>query len=186
MNTLELDSTQFVTIAEGREHWAAAAFDALEDVASTYNEVIAPGQLAQEVQRRAGLPTKAAHRTWLDGVLADVTRRCHAEGLPQLAALVVDKTSGQVTGAYDEVLRVSGEPAITDDLTREQHAARTRLACYQRSCASMPKNARATLSPTFVRIQERKRVAAHAAKAELSCPRCHLLLSPAGVCVGCL
>jgi hypothetical protein len=175
---------RLVGITEGRPVWAAAAFDALLEVAATYRGLIVYSDLAEQVQAGTGLRTRAYPRNWIGSVLADVVHRCHREGLPPLTALVVHKDDGQVGAGYDEVLRVSGYAPIDDQLARERHAAESRLLCYRTWAADVPAGAAAALSPQLEAKVRRRRPRAHERLAQL-CPSCFVEVPASGICDSC-
>lgn len=78
-----------VGVNEGSQAWAEAAVEVLTEVAGHYLGIITYAELAEEVQVRTRLRTRAPFRNWIGGVLATVVSRCHAQGLPPLTSLVV-------------------------------------------------------------------------------------------------
>lgn len=181
---MEEQSWRYVGIKEGRTAWARAAFDILVETASRYNGLIVYSDLAEQIQRRTGLWTRADQRNWIGGVLGDVVRRCHDEGLPPLTALVVHKHDGMVGVGYDEVLSTAGLKPIDDQLEREQHAAGARLECYRRWCSHLPSSAKPALSRQMqdaVSRRQRRREPA----ASRVCPTCHMEMPMSGICPEC-
>ncbi len=126
------------TAQEAREAWGAEAYSILIDVAQTYHAVITYKELAEEIQSRTGIRTKTLLHNWIGPVLGRVVREAHHRGDPPLTALVVHTDDGKVGSGYREVLAVSGEPPVEDELEREHHAAEARLACYRRFGATLP------------------------------------------------
>lgn len=146
---------RYVTPAAAHRYWAKHAYEILVETAGRYNAVITYADLAEEVQRRSGLWTKAQLRNWIGGLLRDLAKVSHLRGEPALTSLVVHKTDGQVGAGYDEVLRLSGVGPIDDDLERETHAAATRLECYRHWGADVPVDAQPTLSPRMRELRAR-------------------------------
>lgn len=126
---------------EGQPRWAEASFRILSETAATYGATITYTDLAEAAQRRSGLVTSSAPRSWLGQVLAIVARACHMKGLPPLTSLVVQRTDGTVGAAYDAVLAAAGVGAIEDVAERELHAATARLECYRHYCDDVPEDA---------------------------------------------
>lgn len=181
----EAIARQFVGINQGKPAWAKEALDVLRATASRYNGTITYSELADEIQQRTGLYTKAQARNWIGGVLGIVVKQCHEQGLPPLTSLVVHKHDGQVGVGYDEVLRVAGLSPIHDQLEREEHAAAARLACHQRFCSSVPADATPTLTPQMQSLASRRR-GRNPQPAARVCPRCHIQLPLAGgTCPNC-
>lgn len=173
-----------VGINEGRPRWAIAAFDILRRVAGDYNGLITYSELADEVQRRAGLSTPSPQRNWIGKVLADVAHRCHSEQLPALTALVVHKHDGQVGDGYAEVLRIAGIDQIDDRLEREEHAAISRLECYRHWCDDVPVDAKPRLSPILEQRVSRAAPRKETLRGDL-CSRCFVEMPLSGICARC-
>lgn len=169
---------------EGRPAWALAAFEVLVETAERYNAVVVYSDLADQVQRRSGMATRALQRNWIGKVLSDVVVRCHQEGLPPLTALVVHKSDGQVGVGYDEVLRVAGLDPIDDQAEREEHAASARLECYRRWCANVPADAAPTLSDRMQEVASRRRLPTVVRVGEM-CKLCFLQKPTSGQCPQC-
>lgn len=176
---------RYVGTNEGRSSWSSAAFDVLIGVASRYNGLIVYSDLAEQVQLRTGLHTRANQRNWIGAVLSDVMHRCHSEGLPNLTALVVHKHDGQVGTGYDEVLKVWGLEPIDDQLEREMHAAAARLDCYRRWSPNVPADARPRLSPRFEDTISRRRATSRRDAPETVCPTCFTVVPVTGRCPRC-
>lgn len=137
---------RFVTPAQAHQFWVKHAYEILAETASRYNAVITYGDLAEEVQRRSGLWTKATMRHWVGALLVDIARVNNVREEPALTALVVHKQDGRVGPGYDEVLRLAGQAPSGDEQERETHAATARLECYRRWAHDVPEDA----VPTFV------------------------------------
>src|SRR5699024_2745549 len=80
---------RWVGVKEASDAWAGAATETLIEVAGHYRGVITYAELAEQVQARTGLRTRASFRSWIGGLLATVVARCHAQHLPPLTSLVV-------------------------------------------------------------------------------------------------
>lgn len=167
-----------------RDAWAAEAYAVLTGVAKTYHAVITYKELAEEIQSRTGLRTKALLHNWIGPILGRVVREAHHRGDPPLTALVVHTDDGKVGSGYKEVLAVAGQPPVEDELEREHHAAAARLACYRRFGATLPPDGGVPslapkLSLTLARRRER------ADKPIQICGRCFVQLPTTGVCDSC-
>ncbi len=112
------------------ETWARAAHTILEETAASYHGVVREATLADRLQADTDVRTTRPHARWLAKVLLPLTHLHAREGYPPLTALVVD-AGGRVGERYDDVLRAGDELPVTEATTREQHAARARLACYR-------------------------------------------------------
>jgi hypothetical protein len=183
--TMSEAQKRYVGINEARDEWARAAFDILVRTASRFNGLIVYSDLAQQVQDETGLYTRASQRNWIGGVLGKVVRRCHAEGLPPLTALVVHKHDGQVGTGYDEVLLTAGLQPIHDQMEREQHAANARLDCYRRWCPNIPPNAKPALSPQMQAKATWHRRQTRPQERPPTCPRCFTEMARDGFCPQC-
>ncbi|WP_260439987.1 hypothetical protein [Humibacillus xanthopallidus] len=167
-------------------YWAKHAYEVLVETAGRYNAVITYSELAEEVQRRSKLYTRSAMRNWIGGLLADIVKVNHVRSEPPLTSLVVHKDDGQVGAGYDEVLRVSGQPPIHDQLERETHAAASRLECYRHWGADVPGDARPTLTPRMRESRERSpRAATPEVRRGSICPTCFMEMPLSGVCINC-
>lgn len=171
-----------VTAAEARELWAAAAYPVLVDVARTYHALITYKELAEKIQESTGIRTTALLHNWIGKVLSEVVREAHRRGDPPLTALVVRGDSGMVGEGYKEVLEVAGEPPVDDPAEREDHAARSRLACYRRFCPALPAHGGVpALAPRLQAAVDRRRPE----KPPQICLRCSMQLPSTGVCDSC-
>lgn len=172
------------TAQEAREAWGAEAYSILIDVAQTYHAVITYKELAEEIQSRTGIRTKTLLHNWIGPVLGRVVREAHHRGDPPLTALVVHTDDGKVGSGYREVLAVSGEPPVEDELEREHHAAEARLACYRRFGATLPPGGGVpALAPRLQASVERRRERAD--KPPRVCDRCFVQLPSTGICDSC-
>ncbi|MGX5214493.1 hypothetical protein ACWKT3_38435 [Streptomyces violaceus] len=172
------------TAQEAREAWASEAYVVLVDVARSYHAVITYKELAEEIQRRTGVRTKALLHNWIGSVLGRVVREAHRRGDPPLTALVVRSDDGMVGNGYKEVLEVAGEPPVEDVLEREQHAAGARLACYRHFGATLPLDGGVpALAPRYQAAIERRRASIE--KPPRVCGSCFVQLPTTGVCDSC-
>ena len=120
----------------------------LTEVAGHYLGVITYAELAEEVQVRTRLRTRAPFRNWIGGVLATVVSRCHAQALPPLTSLVVHGR---------------GKEAGTEDQT-----AAARFSCYQRFADDIPAEVLAALAAAE---RAKEEAAAEAARERRAKPR---------------
>ena len=102
--------------------------------ARSYGALVTYQKLADAVQERTGLTTEQQMRHWLPDVLRRVAEDCGDRGEPLLTALCID-SKGSVGDGYTASVQAlrSGDIDHPDD-----HAARERLACYERFGAKMP------------------------------------------------
>ncbi|GAA6525522.1 hypothetical protein [Intrasporangium sp. DVR] len=193
---------RFVNPTVGKKFWIKHAYDVLVETAGQHNAVITYGELAEEVQRRSGLRTTAAMRTWVGELLKMVAQANHLRGEPALTALVVHKQDGQVGAGYDEVLRLEGA-AVSDPHERELHAASARLQCYRHWCDDVPADAEPTLATprrpagtttsgsrppagrATVTARSAPRSRSHEERRGGVCPTCFMEMPVAGPCPNC-
>ncbi|BAU82915.1 hypothetical protein SLA_1977 [Streptomyces laurentii] len=172
------------TTQEAREAWGAEAYSILIGVAQTYHAVITYKDLAEEIQSRSGIRTKALLHNWIGPVLGRVVREAQHRGDPPLTALVVHTDDGKVGGGYKEVLAVAGEPPVEDELEREHHAAEARLACYRRFGAALPPGGGVpALAPRLQASVKRRRERAE--EPPRVCGHCFVQLPSTGICDSC-
>lgn len=183
--TLDVGPDGASPTAQGaREAWASEAYAVLVDVARTYHAVITYKELAEEIQHRTGVRTKALLHNWIGSVLGRVVREAHRRGDPPLTALVVRTDDGMVGDGYKEVLEVAGEPPVEDVSEREQHAAGARLDCYRRFGATLPPGGGVpALAPRYQAAIDRRR--ARTEKPARVCGSCFVQLPATGVCDSC-
>lgn len=112
------------------EAWARVAHEILEQTAATYHATVTEGALAHRLLTETGISTSRPHPRWLPKLLQPLAALHHRDGYPPLVALVVDGR-GWVGERYDDVLRAAEHLPIIDPTTRERHASRARLECYQ-------------------------------------------------------
>jgi hypothetical protein len=185
--------------------WTRAAYPALVDVAGRYHAVISYADLAEAVQEASGVRTRIHQRHWIGKVLSLVILEAHRRGDPPLTALVVNATDGKVGAGYQEVLAVAGQPPLSSEMDREQHAAAARLACYRHFGADLPADGgtpalaprlraslerkAATATATGTRTRTATPAAATATPAAprppAICPTCFLELPATRVCDSC-
>ena len=179
----EDDGSQ-ITAADAWDVWAGHAYTLLIGVARTYRALMIYGDLAEGVQKESGIRTSSPFRHWIGKVLYRVVEEGYRRGDPPLTALVVHRTDGKVGEGYKAVLEVAGEPAISDELEREYHAANARLACYRHFGADFPADGGTpALAPELERTVARRRPPA--VTPPRTCPRCSLQLPATGICDYC-
>lgn len=175
-----------VSQAEAEETWAAAVHPVLAEVASSYQGLILTNDLAARLQADTGIKTRSNASGWLDRVLAIAAAADVEQGRPPLTALVVHKAHGTVGPVYSEVLRLTGEAPIDDDLKRERHAAEARMECYRWAGAKMPSDGgHAALSPRYDLVLTRDRKKAREEAVADVCPNCFMAIPPTGLCDNC-
>lgn len=174
-----------VSSSEASDAWARAAYPALITVAETYHRVITYGELGEMVQRDSGIRTSLLLQNWIGEVLKRVVGEAHRRGDPSITALVVHAVDGKVGLGYRLVLQTAGEPAIEDEIAREEHASRARLNCYRRFCAFMPADGGVPALAPKLEAKLRPRQLETADARERTCPRCHVVLPLSGVCDTC-
>jgi hypothetical protein len=171
---------------EATDAWVEEARQILAGVAGTYQQLIDRTDLAAEVQAGTGIRTSKNPHYWLSEVLAQVAAVNAVKDEPPLIALVVHRVSGAVGDDYDEVLRLTGQSAITDETAREKHAATARMECYRWAGATMPADGgHAALAPRLEQriVRERKRALVEAPPTV--CPSCFMAVPATGVCDQC-
>jgi hypothetical protein len=138
------------------------------------------------VQKASGIYTSTNAHYWIGRVLNQVAAVNAVKGEPALTSLVVHRVQGTVGDDYDEVLRLAGEPAISDPNEREKHAAAARMECYRWAGAKMPEDGgNAALSPKLAQRITRERKRAREEAPPTVCPTCFMAIPPTGVCDNC-
>lgn len=166
--------------------WAEAVHPVLADVAGGYQALITQAELAARLQDETGISTRSNAKSWMTRVLATSAAADVAADRPPLTALVVHQTHGTVGPAYEEVLRLTGEPVIDDEVQRERHAAEARMECYRWAGAKMPADGgHAALSPRFDLVLTRGRKKAREEAVADVCTTCFMAIPPTGVCDTC-
>ncbi len=167
---------------EMQDAWAAAAREILVKLAGSYGSMITQQKLATQVQDRTDLHTDRQIRHWIIAVLRQVAEESDSRGEPLLSALCVD-TRGSVGDAYTATVRdLRGEDIENVD----DHAARERLACYERFGATMPSGGGlATLAPQVAAARTRARKKAAEERVIPICPNCFTAVPATGVCDNC-
>jgi len=172
--------------AEAEEAWATQSTALLSTIAGRYQQLITHTDLAVKLQESTGLFTRTSPNSWMERVLAAAAAMNHEAGRPALTALVVHKTHGTVGEAYNEVLRLTGQGPIEDQVRREKHAAEARMECYRWAEAKMPDDGgHPALSPKFDMIVTRDRKKARAEAVPDVCPTCFMAIPPTGICDSC-
>jgi hypothetical protein len=180
------DTEKFVTPKAAHQYWAKHAYEILTETAGRYDAVITYSELAEEVQRRSSLWTKSPMRGWIGTLLADLVRVSAAREEPALTSLVVHKDDGQVGPGYDAVMRLEGEPVVTDTLARETHAAAMRLECYRHWGADVPADATPKVSAKLRVVRaSTPRTAAVEPRRGAVCPTCFMEMPVSGPCPNC-
>ncbi|MDO9456592.1 hypothetical protein [Nocardioides sp.] len=172
--------------AEAEALWAARAPQILTEVASAYQGLITHTDLAARLQADTGVHTRSNPQTWLGRVLAVSSADDVAQGRPPLTSLVVHRVNGTVGAPYDEVLRVTGQDPIEDEVERERHAAEARMECYRWANATLPADGgHSALSPRYDMVLTRGRRKARQEAEPDVCPTCFMAIPPTGVCDNC-
>ncbi len=175
--------------------WLPFAEQVLTRVAATPYAVITYKDLADQVQSASGVHTEQLIPHWMGTLLDALIVAGHEAGRPPLTALVVHKEDGTVGEGYDAVIRAEGLAPPQDPLTRENHAAQGRVACYRWAGAPEPAEGWVPRLATEVRQRRatvRTRAAAVArpraavAQAVVAiCPRCFVEMPVSGRCDSC-
>lgn len=175
-----------VDAAEAEAAWAARAPEVLAEVAKGYQALITHTDLAARLQADTGIRTRSNPQTWLGRVLAVAAADDVAQGRPPLTSLVVHRTNGTVGEPYNEVLRVTGQQPIDDEVARERHAAEARMECYRWAGANLPADGgNSALSPRYDMVLSRGRKKARQEAEPDVCPTCFMAIPPTGVCDNC-
>lgn len=184
-----------------RQEWSRAARPVLVQVARRFGALLAPSDLAEEVQALSGVRTRQPASLWIDDVLDAVGLECGERGEPLLSAFCVGP-DGRIGDRYEKVV-VSIDGAAPVD--REMHAATQRLEAHQYHGATLPVDGgRPTLPPQLAKqrsasstktTRSTRPARAKAAtsrrpkKPELPprpvCPTCFLQLPATGRCDNC-
>lgn len=178
----EEDETAELGVEEVRAAWAGAAREVLLKAARSYGALVTYQKLADAVQERTGLTTEQQMRHWLPDVLRRVAEDCGDRGEPLLTALCID-SKGSVGDGYTASVQAlrSGDIDHPDD-----HAARERLACYERFGAKMPHSGGvATLAPQVAAARTRARKKAAEERVIPICPNCLIAVPASGICDNC-
>lgn len=187
------DQTQderWVGVKEGSQAWAGAAAEVLVEVAGHYRGLITYADLAEQVQARTGLRTRASYRSWIGGLLATVVARCHAQGLPPLTSLVVHRVDGQASADEATVhARLTCYCRFADDVPAEVLAAAAAAARAKEEAARAEQEAkdaaRRRRSTARTPRQPRERRSPAAEEAPRICPTCFVQLPASGICDEC-
>ncbi|WP_148615536.1 hypothetical protein [Nocardioides rubriscoriae] len=171
---------------EAEAIWAAHAPTVLGQVAKTYQALISHTDFAGRLQDETGVRTRSNPQTWLGRVLAISAAADHEAGRPPLTSLVVHRVNGTVGAPYAEVLRVTGQDPIDDEVALERHAAEARMECYRWAEASMPADGgHSALSPRYDMVLSRGRKKARQEAEPDVCPTCFMAIPPTGECDNC-
>lgn len=178
---------RWVKPTEATSEWAAVAGEVLTEVAGHYLGLITYVDLAEQVQARTGLRTRAPYRSWIGSVLAAVVAQCRADGLPPLSSLVVYR--------------------VDSDVAVEEGTTLARFACYRRFAADVPveavaeadalarakeeaetprqRPARQPRAPRAPRASTSTAKPKPAEEAPKICPTCFMQLPASGICDNC-
>lgn len=176
-----------VGVNEGSPAWAEEAVAVLTEVAGHYLGIITYAELAEEVQSRTRLRTRAPFRNWIGGVLATVVSRCHAQGLPPLTSLVVHGR-GKDTGTEESTVaaRLACYRRFADDVPAEVLAA---VAAAERAkeeeAAEAARERRAKPRSSTRSTAPRQRPQKAPEEAPKVCPSCFMQLPASGICDEC-
>lgn len=173
--------------------WEPPAVEMLTQTARRYNGFVTYAQLAEYVQAQSGVTHNGLIMNWIGDVLGRVITVCTKNGWPQLTSLCVT-SDGTVGAGYRFALSAAegissdkpekGESHGLDDL--DEHAARTRLECYQFFGAELPPDGgRPTLTPKAKAARQYKKAQAKLDAPLKLCPGCHQALPVTGQCDNC-
>jgi hypothetical protein len=152
--------------AAALEAWERAARPVLVQVARRYGSLMAPSDLAEEVQALSGVRTREAPTVWIDDVLDAVGAECGARSEPLLSAFCVDG-DGRIGDRYEQVV-VSIDGTTPVDI--EMHAATQRVEAHRYHGATLPVDGgRPTLPPQLA--QQRASAAKKPATTRTRTPR---------------
>lgn len=172
-----------VSMSDAKAVWADIARTVLMRVSTVYEELIAYGDLADEVQSKSGIRTRMLMHYWIGDVLGMVARDCYRRGEPLLSSLCVH-ADGTIGDGYGWAVDQTYGGSAPEDL--DMHAALERLRCYRHFGAVMPPDGgRPALTP---QVALKRRTSARRSKEGSPrplCPRCHLVLPLTGQCDGC-
>ncbi len=165
--------------------WTAVAVPHLETVASTYGSYVTYKEFGEAVQEAAGVRTKILVHQWVGKVLTAVTAGSGEADGPMLTALVVRQD--QTIGAGYAKAAAARDGEVPED--PELHAARQRLACYERYGATLPSNGgEARFTPRVAAVRS-GRLASGAPRPDPpkrpACPTCFITLPASGLCHNC-
>ncbi len=92
-----------------------------------------------------------------------------------------------VGDGYDAVLRFAGIPPLEDTMQREEHAALSRLECYQwAGAAALPADGgKPAFAPRLADAIARKEPESRPKRALRICPTCHMAVPLSGACDNC-
>ncbi|MEU2614515.1 hypothetical protein ABZ570_23465 [Micromonospora sp. NPDC007271] len=170
---------------EAWDIWARHAYPLLVDVARTYHATITYGELRDKLFAASGIRTSALLQNWIGAVLNRVIHEARRRDDPPLSALVVRAEDGMVGEGYEEVLRVTREPAPESEMAREEHAAGSRLACYRQFGAALPPDGGVpALAPRLQAVVKRRHAQAPQPRQPV-CPTCFVQLPLSGTCDSC-
>ncbi|WP_022917508.1 hypothetical protein [Ruania albidiflava] len=180
---------RWVGVKEASDAWADAATETLLEVAGHYRGVITYAELAEQVQARTGLRTRASFRSWIGAVLAAVVARCHAQHLPPLTSLVVHRADGQL--GPDEATvqaRLTCYCRFAEDVPAEVVAAAEAAQRAKADEARAEQEAEAARRRSTRTRRSHRRSSPRSTPAEDApriCPHCFVQLPASGICDEC-
>jgi hypothetical protein len=128
------DDGTTVDESDALEAWSRAARPVLVQVARRYGSLMAPADLAEEVQALSGVRTREPAPEWIDDVLDAVGAECGARDEPLLSAFCVG-SDGRVGERYAQVV-IAIEGSRPVDI--EMHAATQRVEAHRYHGATLP------------------------------------------------
>lgn len=168
--------------ADAIEAWARAGRPVLQELARTYGAYVTYQDLAERVQRQAGITTGVPFRHWIGQVLGVIAAEQRSRpDEPFLTALVV-RADGTIGEGYAIPVEAR-DGDVPADL--EMHAAEERLRCYARFGAELPSDGG---RPMLTRQVELRRSSAQLKSPQQPrpvCPSCYLQLPGTGICDTC-
>jgi hypothetical protein len=200
LDAFRSDDGNEVDALDAQEAWNRAARPVLVQVARRYGSLIAPADLAEEVQALSNVRTRES-AVWIEDVLDAVGVECGARGEPLLSAFVIGP-DGRIGERYEQLV-VKLEGSAPTDI--EMHAATQRLEAHRYHGATLPvdggkptlppqlpkRRASATKSTTTRTRTTRAKAPATPRKhknpevVRAVCPTCFLTMPANGICDTC-
>ena len=175
----------FVSMNDTYDVWEPFAIELLVSTAKTYNGFVTYKQLGEFVQDQTSVRHNGLLTNWIGGLLQRVILHCDDKKIPHLSALCV-KEDGTVGDGY------RGVPFQTNELESmsldqlDDHAAKTRLACYRHFGADLPPDGgEPTLTPRARESRRYKRQMAKLDEPPKLCPVHFIALPATGRCDMC-
>lgn len=189
-----------LTLEDALHAWVPIAYQALKDVASTYQATITREQLAARVQDEAEIAATLPQHSWLPKVLELCAAQAAKKGEPPIASLCL-RADGTVGAMYPRmpkaaivtgVEEATGTTLVALDGDVDLYAAEHRLLCYRTFAPGVPDNAVACLPDELAQRRERARNRAEKRKANEKaeaprpvCMSCFTQLPASGICGNC-